>query len=1224
MGRVPRDLFLYAHVAAAVGGAFWLVTSGSVISVGIASLALIAAGAIYVLARERRTGRVIDVEELPAALFVLDLAASTLWMVASAPNPRSVAFVVLMLVGALGVYAVGSRAFALTVAAYVVGRAVQEAVRIGLGIPTPAGQIVSEFAILLLMTITFTGTLRSYARARERGTLAIRRATSVERIARQLSAETDPLAVLRSIPEHALPLVAAEYGALVVRKGDHFEVAAGAGLGTRVVGTRRSADEGVFSDVLRTRETVAVRDYRQHPRAVVAARDTGIRSVIATPIFVRGELAACLILGRTQIRPFDGGDRDALEGLAAHASIALANARTVEIARRSERLSRALMDEPTPDRVYEVMTKEAAEAFNTEFVFVTEILADGARMAAGVGPAAALAGRAYDQPGPLTREVVAKREALYVRDYIDQYAITPDAEPVHVDREGRRGSAGLIARDAGIRAILAAPIVVGDAVAAVLVVGTAEATRAFDELDRQAVMRFADIAAAAVGTLRRRAQRERRIRRLAVLNEAAISLTAAETPQRVARLAWEAAAKLVERDSFYVARFDEARKAFHFILQADGETVEEPSAAERWEGDMVVPLGDGPTSQVVLTGEPFVGPAGPGAVRRFGDLTRQSASAIHVPLRHGDRIVGVLSAQSYRTKAYTHEDVEVLQSLAHLVAGAFENLWQVFRLRELYLASVKALAAAVDARDPYTRSHSARVSALARLIADEMRLDEDEVRRIQLGALLHDIGKIGIPDAILNKPAALSADEWVVMRTHPSIGASIIEAVEPLADLAEVVREHHERHDGTGYPAGIDGSRISLAAAIVAVADAYEVIVSKRSYKEALSVDFALAELRRYRGTQFHPDVVDAFVRVIERDRSEGARLLARIGAIEQEDMAELAGPGDVVQRYVAVSQTHGRRLAVLQRLASEFGAVLDLDELAGRLLRIICDTMGYENGFLTTLDRDTGDQVIRAAFGPSAAYSGAKIPTGVGISSWVLQHARLQNVGDVRSDARFFGPADIRSNLIVPLRIEEEVVGVIGIESPRLDAFGSEDEQLLTAVSHQIAAAVRVAHLHRAAKKAAATDPLTGLANRRAFFDRLDATLASSANDGTAVTVAIADVDSLKQLNDEHGHQAGDEGLIRIGETLVEGVRTSDLVARIGGDEFAVLFVGAPIMIADRIMRRAAEKLAASRLSGGQPAPAISWGLAQATGQATSDQVLDIADRAMYRHKRRSRSKVS
>src|SRR5262249_1494843 len=173
-----------------------------------------------------------------------------------------------------------------------------------------------------------------------------------------------------------------------------------------------------------------------------------------------------------------------------------------------------------------------------------------------------------------------------------------------------------------------------------------------------------------------------------------------------------------------------------------------------------------------------------------------------------------------------------------------------------------------------------------------MRVAEEEVREVQLGALLHDLGKIGIPDGILNKPGPLAPEEWAVMRTHPTLGASILEGVEPLADLVPIVRDHHEFYDGSGYPRGVGGDEGGLPAYIVAVADAYEVIVSKRSYKEAQTVEEAIDELRRCRGTQFHPAVVDAFVRVIERDLTEGTRLLARVGAIQQEEIDDVPGPG--------------------------------------------------------------------------------------------------------------------------------------------------------------------------------------------------------------------------------------------------------------------------------------------------------------------------------------------
>jgi len=302
---------------------------------------------------------------------------------------------------------------------------------------------------------------------------------------------------------------------------------------------------------------------------------------------------------------------------------------------------------------------------------------------------------------------------------------------------------------------------------------------------------------------------------------------------------------------------------------------------------------------------------------------------------------------------------------------------------------------------------------------------------------------------------------------------------------------------------------------------------------------------------------------------------------------------------------------------------VLDLNELTSRLLRIVCDAMGYENGFLTTLN-DDGELSIRAAFGPSTAFIGQSLPSGTGISWWVMEHGRLQNVADVHSDTRFVGPADIRSSLIVPLRIGDETVGIIGIESTRPAAFSSEDETLLTATSHQVAAAVRVARLHQAAKSAAATDPLTGLPNRRAFFDQLAEHLAKSERDGAPLSVAMIDANGLKQLNDQYGHASGDQALIRIGELLAAGVRQHDVVARIGGDEFAIVFPGAPLFAADRIMRRLALDIADATIPSGQPVPTIAWGIAPALVEGTSvDALVDAADRAMYRQKQLGRARA-
>jgi diguanylate cyclase (GGDEF)-like protein len=262
---------------------------------------------------------------------------------------------------------------------------------------------------------------------------------------------------------------------------------------------------------------------------------------------------------------------------------------------------------------------------------------------------------------------------------------------------------------------------------------------------------------------------------------------------------------------------------------------------------------------------------------------------------------------------------------------------------------------------------------------------------------------------------------------------------------------------------------------------------------------------------------------------------------------------------------------------------------------------------------------VVRAAVGPSEPYVGQLLTRGVGISWWVIEHGQLQNVTDAQVDPRFYGPPNIESVLVVPLQLGEERVGALGIESPRSQAFGREDEELLTAVSHQVAAALRVARLHQAAKTAAATDPLTGLPNRRTFFARLGAELEGDPT--LSLTVAMLDVNGLKQLNDEYGHGAGDEALIRIGEMLSAGVRDHDTVARIGGDEFAIVFPGAPLLAAERVMRRVASNIAEGALADGKRLPTIAWGVADASDRPiTVDALVDAADRAMYRHKQLTR----
>jgi len=191
-------------------------------------------------------------------------------------------------------------------------------------------------------------------------------------------------------------------------------------------------------------------------------------------------------------------------------------------------------------------------------------------------------------------------------------------------------------------------------------------------------------------------------------------------------------------------------------------------------------------------------------------------------------------------------------------------------LEQTYEATLQALASALDARDHSTEDHSARVTSLALATADEMQVESDQKQSLRLGALLHDIGKIGIPDAILRKPGPLTEVEWEMMRQHPQIGHDMLQEIPFLRPALEVVLYHHEKYNGEGYPSGLRGKSIPVAARIFAIADVYDALTSDRPYRSALSHTEALAEISRQSGKHFDPEVVRAFERVVTYFDFEG------------------------------------------------------------------------------------------------------------------------------------------------------------------------------------------------------------------------------------------------------------------------------------------------------------------------------------------------------------------
>lgn len=615
---------------------------------------------------------------------------------------------------------------------------------------------------------------------------------------------------------------------------------------------------------------------------------------------------------------------------------------------------------------------------------------------------------------------------------------------------------------------------------------------------------------------------------MGIVRDVVRALDAATTPQaltaelaygiatlpRVAAVAiWEAAGAAPPR----LAAFGRARTA----QDSDGTADDEPAA--------------------VLSALP---PPGIAQAMRSGIVRGDRIS--YVRIRSGPKVQAVAEV--------TMQPGAEVDLVLHLVGAAIDyfgarlkNLDLMARAQDDFLATVRVLAATVDARDPYTRQHSENVSLLARRIALEMGLSPTETGDIAMAGLLHDIGKIGIPDAILTKKGRLDVAERQLMMSHAERGAAIVLQAEPLVHLAPLVRHHHEWHDGNGYPDGLRGEQIPLGAAIIAVADAYDTMTSDRPYRPGVAPEVAIAELQRCAGTQFHPEVAAAAVHLLSRGTVPKAAVAeTRLPASAQHT---LAGGHHQVE-FVSVR--------MLQRLTAELSLVLNLDELLNRSLEIIRDEMGFTTGCI--LLRGEGETVsVAAATGFLSPLVGCDVPPGRGLSRWVIEHGKPLRIDDVDVDARYYGgPGSHRigSELAVPLTADRVTHGCLIVSSERTYGFTEQDEAMLAAAAEPLARTIGVALLHRAQPEQPPppeNDSLTGALNRRGLERALAAALAEARREAP-VWVAAFDLNGFSRFNQLHGFRAGDAVLQEMVTYLSAALGDGAIVGRLSGDHLLAI----------------------------------------------------------------------
>ncbi len=256
------------------------------------------------------------------------------------------------------------------------------------------------------------------------------------------------------------------------------------------------------------------------------------------------------------------------------------------------------------------------------------------------------------------------------------------------------------------------------------------------------------------------------------------------------------------------------------------------------------------------------------------------ASVLCVLLRTPRKRLGVLHLDRGPMQApFSKDDLHLADALAAHVSAGIDNAELLRRQRELFFATINMLASAVEMRDEYTHNHTQRVTEYSLLLAQQLELPEDQIILLRRGTPLHDIGKIGIDDAILRKPGKLTAQEFDVMKTHTTKGAKILEQVADFADVIPIVRSHHERWDGGGYPDGLKGEDIPRLARIVAVADTFDAMTSDRPYRKGLAPEIAFAEVEKQAGKQFDPEIAKAFLEIRQRITQEMQSQTKRLGA---------------------------------------------------------------------------------------------------------------------------------------------------------------------------------------------------------------------------------------------------------------------------------------------------------------------------------------------------------
>lgn len=554
----------------------------------------------------------------------------------------------------------------------------------------------------------------------------------------------------------------------------------------------------------------------------------------------------------------------------------------------------------------------------------------------------------------------------------------------------------------------------------------------------------------------------------------------------------------------------------------------------------------------------------------------------------------------------------------------------VEEIASLNMRTIEALALAIEAKDHTTHTHLQRVRTYAIEIAKELNLSADEIEALRAAALLHDIGKLAVPEHIINKPGKLTPEEFEKMKVHPQVGAEILERVAFPYPVAPIVRSHHERWDGTGYPAGLSKEEIPIGARILSAVDCLDALASDRQYRPAIPLDLAMGKVREKSGSWFDPQVVDLLEkRYVELEKMAQAHEMGSIPTGFARDirvergLAPAAGFAKFPENtqpdtdFLSSIASARQEAQAMFELSQDLGNSLSLSEtlsvLSMRLRRLIVyDSIAVfvnRNGWL--LPELVSGENFRAL-------SSLKIRVGEGLCGWVAENCKPILNGNPQVEAGFTSdPKSIpmASALAVPLEGLNGVVGVLAMYHSGQDAFTPDHLRILLAVASKVALSVENALKYQQAESSATTDYLTGLPNARSLFVHLAQELARCRRMKTSLAVMVCDIDGLKTINDSYGHLEGDKLLREFSVRLKDACRGYDYVARMGGDEFVIT---APGLSSEAALEKAARlheaAVDAGRQTCGKDVIGLSVGAAFCPDDGYDvEALLAEADRRMY-----------